>query len=111
MSKIEEIRNKVIEANSEIVGEREVVNVIINNPNGDSIEEQGFTAYEYDRSIRLADVFLAMERELEDGTRLRPHWDRQHNLLIYWNLKETLENQSEKTINFIHDLLCKLTNY
>lgn len=65
------------------------------------------------RPVRLADVLLAskgMIHDIEnDGEYMRTfelHEDGSHDLQIFWNLrKDSLEDQSEDTIEFIYSLL------
>ena len=75
------------------------------------------------RPIHLADVLLAIKEKLEFhnediqiltdgyiGYRLDDSKESQERILkginnCHWNLKETLENQSEETLSFISNLL------
>ena len=107
--KIEKIREKYIEANPEIEKEKEIDNVNINNPEGDPMED--FSAYKYDRPIRLADVLLAISVKdpkihygiTDDGQFINIFDD---SSFPWWDLKnDNLESQSKETIDFIHELL------
>ena len=132
MEKLELIRKKCIETNPSILDlefgcevmlrNSSIVNVICSISKNEEGEEYVFTTYgatadkvylrkkfEHDnyikkvigRQITLADVLMAIERKYHTDS----FWSYFENLILKWNLKEPLGNQSEETIDFLYSLL------
>ena len=120
--KLEEIKQKVIEAFPEIA-ERELENCIINNPNGDDVTIQGFTCFEIDKPITLEHILEVMKKKTSitgffvnqygifykmiDEKKIKSHGCCLILEYIHygWNLCKPLDQQSPETIDFIHKLL------
>ena len=140
---IKEIREKCIEANSEIVElkfgcvvthPRFGLGYATEKPDDRNIYSILFPSYErgyttadstdsrhrdvqfeiIGRPIRLADVLLVLDNKLPSGSWITAcghlcfHESDIDDELFVWNLhKDNLTEQSEETITFIHQLICK----
>lgn len=106
--KLELIKQKCIEANPEIVI----------NENAQLIKfDHSVEYFVQTRPITLADVLMAIDKKIinERGVRHTQYMINTQGqlaeygilgkILMSWNLKEPLENQSEDTINFLYELL------
>lgn len=57
------------------------------------------------RDIQLVDVLIALKEKWLKGAGFSLEI-KQRDLIRIWNLKGTLDNQSEETINLLHSILC-----
>lgn len=124
--KIEEIRRAVIAVNPEIAGTCSGCGKT-NPQKSDQCELKGLDHVNvHPRSVRLADVLLALQkhkaqsaiqdygcfmlyREEESTESIEWHEISPSSLKrVHWNLlRDSLEDQDEPTINFIHELITK----
>lgn len=56
------------------------------------------------RPITLSDILIALHKKWLNGAGFSLEL-KQRDLIRIWNLKETLDNQSEETISFLYELL------
>jgi len=108
--KLQFIKEKCIEANPDIV---DSIKITTNGKTKKVKSQQTGTS----KKLGLADVLMAIEKDsIEVGISLTCY-EKEYLLSIqefkkgkfgnptYWNLKETLDNQSKETIDFVYNIL------
>lgn len=83
--------------------ERKEIDCIINNPNGDDVTGEGFTAYHIPQ-ITLEHILRAMRKK--DGKRLAlSNSIRVGEILDMWHLTKPLSDQPQELKDFLSEIL------